>query len=72
VEALEFNVGETSRCVGRLLKDLTLKPDLLIASVIRGGKSVIPDGRTQIMPGDHAIVVTTNSGLKDFDAILAE
>ena len=72
VEALEFNVGEASRCTLRELKDLQLKPDILIASVIRGGKSSIPDGHTRIMPGDKAIVVTTKSGLSDLDAILQE
>jgi trk system potassium uptake protein TrkA len=71
VEALEFIVGESSRCAGRMLKELEIKPDILIASVIRGGKSVIPDGNTEILPGDRAIVVTTNNGLDDLDDILA-
>ena len=71
VEALEFIVGESSKCAGRMLKELEIKPDILIASVIRGGKSVIPDGNTEILPGDRAIVVTTNNGLDDLDDILA-
>jgi trk system potassium uptake protein TrkA len=71
VEALEFIVGESSRCAGRMLKELEIKPDILIASVIRGGKSVIPDGNTEILPGDRAIVVTTTNGLDDLDDILA-
>jgi trk system potassium uptake protein TrkA len=54
-----------------MLKELELKPDILIASVIRGGKSVIPDGNTEILPGDRAIVVTTTNGLDDLDDILA-
>ena len=71
VEALEFIVGESSRCAGKTLKELELKPGILIASVIREGKSAIPDGSTVISPGDRAIVVTTTSGLKDLDSILA-
>jgi trk system potassium uptake protein TrkA len=72
VEALEFNVSEASRCAGHTLRELQLKPDMLIAAVIRGGKSMIPDGHTQILPGDKAIVVTTNSGLNDFDSIIED
>lgn len=72
VEALEFNVGEASRCTRSPLSDLNLKSGILIASVIRGGKSMIPDGHTQMLPGDRAIIITTTSGLGDLDAILEE
>lgn len=71
-EALEFNVGEASRCTRSPLRDLNLKSGILIAAVIRGGRSMIPDGHTQMLPGDRAIIVTTTNGLDDLDAILEE
>ncbi len=72
VEALEFKVGENSACVGVPLKDLCLKPNILISAVIRGSRSIIPDGETVIRPGDHAVIVTAAGRLKDLDAIVEE
>ncbi len=70
VEALEFVAGEKSRCVGRPLKDLKLRDNVLIAAVIRRQEYIVPNGNTVIEPGDRAVVVTTGKGLRDLDAIL--
>ena len=70
VEALEFRVDEGSACVGVPLKDLKLKPNVLICAVIRGRESLIPDGSTVILPGDHAIVVTAAGRLDKMDDIV--
>ena len=72
VEALEFRVREDSACVGIPLKDLRLKKNVLISSLVRGGKTLIPDGGTVIAPGDHAVVVTRSGWLKDMDDILED
>lgn len=72
VEALEFKVGEGAACVGIPLKTLRLKPNILISAVIRGSRSIIPDGETVICPGDHAVIVTAAGRLKDLDAIVEE
>ena len=71
VEALEFRVGESGRCVGRCLRDLNLRGNVLLAAIIRNGEFLIPGGNTQLLPGDHAVVVTTRSDLQDLDSILA-
>ena len=67
VEALEFRVGRDAACVGVPLKELKLKPNLLISAIIRGSASIIPDGNTVILPGDHAIVVTAAGRLHSID-----
>ncbi len=72
VEALEFKVSENSRCVGIPLKDLKLKPDIIISAIIRGNKTLIPDGSTRILSGDHAIIFTAAGRLQDMDGILEE
>lgn len=72
VEALEFKVSDDSACVGIPLKDLRLKPNILISAIIRGSRSIIPDGDTRIFPGDHAIVVSSAGRLKDIDAIVED
>ena len=69
-EALEFRVGEGSRLAGTPLKDLKLKNNMLIGAVIRGGKSIIPNGLTVLQSGDHAVVVTAAGRLTSLDQIL--
>ena len=70
VEALEFCVGEGAACTGRPLRELKLRPNTLVAAVIRGSKSILPDGGTVILPGDHAIVVSAAGKLKSLDDIV--
>ncbi len=72
VEALEFKVSADSACVNIPLKDLKLRPNILICALIRGSKSIIPDGNSRILPGDHAVVVTAAGKLQNMDAIVAD
>ncbi len=69
-EALEFRVGEKSKVVGIPFKDLKLKNNVLIGAVIRGGKSIIPNGLTVLQPGDHAVIVSKTGRLTGLDQIL--
>ncbi len=69
-EALEFRVSEKSKLVGIAFKDLKLKENVLIGAVIRGGRSIIPNGLTALQPGDHAVIVTAAGRLTGLDQIL--
>ena len=69
-EALEFTVGDDFACAGQTLRELRLKPGVLICAIIRGSRSIIPDGSTQILAGDHAIIVSAAGRLKTLDGIL--
>ena len=70
VEVLEFQVLEESACVHVPLRDLRLRENVLISALIRGSKTILPNGNTMIMPGDHAIVVTAAGRLRSLDEIL--
>ena len=70
VSATEFVVGERAACAGRKLLDLPLHRGVLIAAVIRNGRSFLPDGQTVMAPGDRVIVVTVEHKLLDLDDIL--
>ncbi len=72
VEALEFKVREDAACVGVPLRELKLKPNILICALIRGTHSIIPDGSTRILPGDHAVIVTAAGRLTDIDDMVEE
>ena len=70
VEVLEFRVEENSACINIPLKKLKLRPQILISALIRGKKSIMPSGDTEILPGDHAIIVTSAGRLHRLDDIL--
>lgn len=59
VEALEFLAGEDTRYLNVPLRDIRLFPGILIASINRNGRVIIPGGNDVIQVGDTVIVVTT-------------
>lgn len=58
-EAAEFCVDQNTMHCGRPLKQLSLRKNVLIASITRHGKTIIPDGDACFMVGDNVVVVTT-------------
>ena len=72
VEALEFVVNENSRCVGLPLKLLRIRPNVLIAALVRNGATIIPNGETVISPGDHAVIIAKAGWLKNMDDVIDE
>lgn len=70
VEALEFKVHEKSSVVGIPLKDMKTKDGVLVATIIRGNKIIIPGGNDSIEVGDSVIIVTMNRKLMDLKDIL--
>ena len=70
VEAIEFIAKENSKVLDTFLKDLSIKKNVLIASIIRNSEVIIPSGMTKIEANDSVIVVTTSQMLDDLDDIL--
>ncbi len=70
IEAVEFTAKAGSRIVNVPLKDLPLRKGLLVASIVRGQTSIIPNGTTEILPDDHVIVVAKSLFLHDINEIL--
>lgn len=67
-EALEFVVHHSLSQIGIPLKELSLKPNILIAGIIRGRKTIMPTGDDCIEAGDHLIVLAKEqrvTSLKD-------
>ncbi len=71
VEAAEFIVREPSKLIGKPLMELKFKNNLLIASITRDGKAIIPRGHDTIQLGDSVVVVSTHLGISDITDILA-
>ena len=70
IEALEFKVREKSSVVGVPLKDLKTKSEVLVATIIRNGRVIIPGGNDMIEVDDSVIIVTRNKHLTDLKDIL--
>lgn len=69
-EALEFRVTSASSVCGIPLQDLPMRPGVLLGSIIRSNRVIIPRGQDTIEPGDTVVVVTTIPELNDLDDIL--
>jgi len=45
------------------LKDIKLKPNVLISSITHGANTQVPNGLSVFMPGDTIVVVTSGRGI---------
>ncbi len=70
-EVLEFKVGADARLTDIPLKNLKIKPGVLIVGIIRSGKVVIiPTGDDVIRQGDKVIVLAADHRLDDLSHIV--
>lgn len=69
-EALEFVIRSRSRATDIPLQELKIKKGILIASISRKGRVIIPRGADKIQVGDSLVIVTQLKGLKDIEDII--
>ena len=70
-EAMEFTVGPATRHLGVPLKELKLRPGVLLAVIVRGRDIIIPEGSSFLQEGDQVIIITRGSGVLDLNDIYA-
>jgi amino acid transporter len=54
---LDVRVPEGGAVVGRLIQEIDIPEECVVAAVIRDGTFVVPRGHTEIREGDHVVVV---------------
>ena len=59
-EALEFLVDDTTKYCGKPLKEIKLKPNILLVSISHGAQTEIANGNSVFQVGDIVVVVDTN------------
>lgn len=59
-EAMEFLVEEHTRNCGKSLKEIKLKPNVLLVSISHGADTEIPNGNSSFRKGDTVVVVTNS------------
>lgn len=69
LEALEFIIRTPENYINVPLKELQLRGDVLIASIVRGNDLIVPRGDDCLKINDSVIVITTNKGLHDLNDI---
>ena len=66
------NSQKSANYTGITLKDLKVKPNNLIACIVRKRQIIIPNGNDSIEAGDSVIVVTMEKHLEDLSDIIAQ
>ena len=61
LEAMEFLVDEHTKNCGQKLKQIRLRPNVLITSISHGATTEIPNGDSSFHAGDTVVVVTSRS-----------
>ena len=69
-EALEFIARDCDPYINIPLKDLTKRPNSLIAVIVRRGKVIVPFGNDHIENGDSVIVIVCESGIGDLNEVI--
>jgi len=62
-EAVEFLVDSSTKNCGVPLKQMRLRPNVLLASIIHGTKTELPNGDSTFTEGDTIVVVTSGRGV---------
>ncbi|EHJ51926.1 Trk system potassium transporter TrkA [Streptococcus macacae] len=58
IETLQFEIRENNKMAGKTLASLKFKDNVLIAAIIRKGKTIFPTGDDVFKVGDKIVVVT--------------
>ena len=70
VEALEFIAHAQDSFLNKPLKTLTVRPDALIAVIVRDGQVRVPFGEDSIQQGDRVVVIAKGGGVTRLADIL--
>lgn len=71
-EAMEFLVDEHTRSCGKPLKEIKLKPNVLLVSIAHGSVTEIANGDSSFVQGDVVVVVTNGREvIRQFNDIFA-
>ncbi|MCU0717774.1 MAG: potassium/proton antiporter [Pirellula sp.] len=70
-DIVDYYIDEDTLAAGKMIRDLALPYEVVIALIVRQGKSKLPKGSSRIEAGDHIIVVVHQSVRQAVDHIFA-
>lgn len=62
-EAIEFIVDANTRHLGEALKNIRIKKNILVASIMHGRNIVIPNGDSSFATGDRVVIVSPSGNV---------
>ena len=71
-EVLEFMIRKDAPYLDKPIRSLSIRPDTLLAAIIRGNECIIPGGDDCVKLHDSVIAVTTRFGMQRFADIFEE
>jgi trk system potassium uptake protein TrkA len=74
VEMVEFEIDEASPrgpVIGRPLREAAIPQDAKVASIIRGGRMLLPRGDVAIEPGDRIIIIGSPRAVAEWATIVS-
>jgi trk system potassium uptake protein TrkA len=69
-EVIELSLLDSSRIVGKSIKDIQLPGQTLILSVTRNNEDIIPSGDLILQEGDYIIVIAHKEAVSKIEEIL--
>jgi len=71
IEAMEFYIKAPEENITSIpLQNMHFKKNILICSISRSGKVLIPGGQDMLMPGDSVVIVTAGHHISDLKEII--
>lgn len=56
IQFIQFSVPESHPWAGSMIQDILLPAETILVLLLRGGKKIIPNGKTLLQPGDRLIL----------------
>lgn len=69
-EALEFIARKEDPYIGIPLKELRIRPGVLVAVILHREKVIVPFGNDAISAGDHVVIISSASGITDLNEVI--
>ncbi len=70
-EVSEVKITESASVANRVISDLVLPMNVVIAAIVREGKIIIPEQDDKILPHDHLIVLSPQEKAREMEEILS-
>jgi amino acid transporter/Trk K+ transport system NAD-binding subunit len=69
---IDMRVPAKAKVVGKVIEDINIPTECVVAALVRDKKFVVPRGKTEILADDHVIFVGTNDAIQEVNDIFTE
>ena len=69
---IDMKVPQNAKVVGKVIEEINIPTDCVVAALTRDKKFVVPRGKTEIQADDHVIFVGTNEAIQEVNVIFTE